>query len=65
MGQGSKAALQTGAWVPKGFSGGWRGAQGVMDKAQLGWHSCKGSAAAASRNMGFKTFDLVVKFLNL
>lgn len=65
MGPGSKAALQTGARVPKGSSGGWTGPRGVMDKAQPGWHSCKGSAAAASRNMGFKTFGLCVKFLSL
>lgn len=65
MGLGPKAALQTGARVPKGSSGGWTGPQGVMVKAQPGWHSCKGSAAAASRNMGFEMFDLCVKFLNL
>lgn len=64
MGPGPKAA-NSGAQVPKGSYGGWTGPRGVMDKALPRWHSCKGSAGAASRNMGFETFDLCMKFLDL
>ena len=51
--------------MPKGSYGGWTWPWGVMDKAQPGWHSHKGSAGVASRYMGFETFDLCMKFLDL